>query len=244
MDLEFSRLVNQAAESTSSGRWAAVNTRIGALAAHPGQDNEWWAQLFGALCYQNFSEYLLLKKDYENRTTDDVALLAWRARNLLELCVWSVYCAKSRENAPAGVYEDAGRDVRGILDAFIKWGTTTTQSSDWLDPIAAAKMTLADRALHNDGIRSLDGRFKEVRDAAKECGLGDHFAVSYKMLSKFAHATSMRILAPKDERRKNACATFSSATVVFVSPGLSMLLKDHFSRRVNSEHDSPRSWHG
>ena len=219
MDLEFSRLVNQAAEIASSGRWAAVNTCIGALAAHPGEDNEWWAQLFGALCYQDFSEYLLLKNDYENRTTDDVALLAWRARNLLELCVWSVYCAKSRENARC-VYEDADRDVRGILDAFIKWGTVTTQSSDWLDPIAAAKTKLADRALHNDGIRSLDGRFKEVRDAAKECGLGDHFAVSYKMLSKFAHATSMRILAPKDERREsvlrdlffsNGCLCFTGA---------------------------------
>jgi len=202
MDPEFSRLVDQAAEIASSGRWAAVNARIEALAANPGADNPWWVQLLGALCSQNFSEYLLLKEVYENPTRDDATLLAWRARNLLELSVWSTYCAKSRENARR-VYEDAGRDVRGVFDVFMKWGTATAQPSDWSDPLAAAKLNLSERALRNEGIQSLDGAYKQVSDAAKECGIGDHFAVSYKVLSKFAHPTAMRILASPDEQRES-----------------------------------------
>ncbi len=50
MDPEFSRLVNEAADVAASGRWAAVNARIEALAAKPGADNAWWVQLFASLC--------------------------------------------------------------------------------------------------------------------------------------------------------------------------------------------------
>ena len=32
--------------------------------------------------------------------------------------------------------------------------------------------------------------------------MGEHFSLSYKMLSKFAHPTAMRILAPPDEKRE------------------------------------------
>lgn len=196
---EFCRLIEEAAAIATSGRWAAVNARIKALAANPGADNEWWVQLFASLCSQNFSEYGSLKRAYEDKEHDDSALLAWRARNLLELSVWSAYCAKSRDNARR-VYEDAGRDVRGIFDAFMKWGAATGQSSDLLDPIWAARQDLAARALALDGIDSLDGPYKAVSDAAKECGIGEHFSLSFKLLSKFAHPTAMRILAPPDEK--------------------------------------------
>jgi Family of unknown function (DUF5677) len=202
MHNEFSILIDQAAKIASSGRWEAVNAHIQLLASNPRADNAWWVQLFGALCSQNFSEYLLLKKAYESPARDDSAALAWRARNLLELSVWSIYCAKNRENARR-FYEDAGRDVHGILDAFIKWGMATTQPSDWMDPLAVAKLDLADQALRSDGIHSLEGPYKEVREAAKESGIGDHFAVSYKMLSKFAHPTAMRVLASYDEQRES-----------------------------------------
>src|SRR5712691_8255186 len=36
---------------------------------------------------------------------------------------------------------------------------------------------------------------------AKESGIGDHFSLSYRMLSKFAHPTAMQILAPPDEAK-------------------------------------------
>jgi hypothetical protein len=59
------------------------------------------------------------------------------------------------------------------------------------------------RRAASEGIETLDGTYKEVSEAAKECGIGSQFSVSYKMLSKFAHPTAMRILARPDET-KNA----------------------------------------
>jgi hypothetical protein len=41
MDPEFQRLVDAAAEVAASGRWAAVNDRIKALAENPGPDHDW-----------------------------------------------------------------------------------------------------------------------------------------------------------------------------------------------------------
>src|SRR5713101_2424593 len=112
MDPEFSRLVDEAANIAARGRWAAVNERIKHLAANPGADNDWWVQLFASLCSQVFSEYLFLKRAHEEKR-DEASLLAWRARNLLELSVWCLYCSKSRENARR-LYADAGRDVLGL----------------------------------------------------------------------------------------------------------------------------------
>jgi hypothetical protein len=198
MNPEFSRLVDEAANVAASGRWAAVNERIEQLSANPGVNNGWWVQLIGSLCFQVFSEYLSLKRAHEERR-GEAALLAWRARNLLELSVWSLYCSKSRENARR-LYEDAGRDVLGLFSAFTKWGTATAKDPDWLDLFTGAKQDLSKRAA-SDGIASLDGNYKEVSEAAKESGIGDHFSLSYRMLSKFAHPTAMRILAPPDEAK-------------------------------------------
>jgi hypothetical protein len=99
------------------------------------------------------------------------------------------------------LYEDAGRDVLGLLSAFTKWGTATSQDPESLDLITGAKQDLSQRAI-GDGIASLDGPFKEVRDAAIEAGIGDHFPLSHKMLSKFAHPTAMRILAAPDKAKE------------------------------------------
>ena len=201
MHPEFSRLVNQATDIGESGRWATVNARIEDLAANPGENNDWWVQLVGGLCSQNFSEYNSLKRAHENTQNGTATLLAWRARNLLELSVWSNWCTKSRDQG-RGVYEDALRDYRDIFDAFIKWGTATAQPTDWLDPIATAKQDLSRRALLLDGIESLEGNYKRVSEAAKECGIGEHFALSYKLLSKFAHPTAMQISVVPDKQQE------------------------------------------
>jgi len=117
MDPEFSRLVDEAANIAAPGRWAAVNKGIKHLAANSGADNDWWVQLFASLCSQVFSEYLFLKRAHEEKR-DEASLLAWRARNLLELSVWCLYCSKSRENARR-LYADAGRDVLVDLPARV-----------------------------------------------------------------------------------------------------------------------------
>jgi hypothetical protein len=200
MHAAFSRLVDGAADIAASGRWAAVNERIKQLATHPGPDNAWWVEIFTSLCAQTFSEYLALKRAHEEHR-GDASLLAWRARNLLELSVWALYCAKSRDSARR-LFEDAGRDARELIDAFTKWGRATAQDSDWLDSFTGAKLALSERAA-SEGVDSLDGSFKPVSQAAQECGMGHHFSLSFKTLSKFAHPTAMLILAPPDKAKTN-----------------------------------------
>jgi hypothetical protein len=195
MDPEFSRLVVEAASISTSGRWTTVNEAIERLCANPGTGNEWWVQVFASLCAQVFSEYLSLKHSYEGKS-DVTSLLAWRARNLLELSMWSLYCSKSRENAWR-FYEDAGRDVIGIFDAFTKWGTATGQDAVWLADIDNGKKNEMARQAIAHPATSPEGRFKDVREAAEEVGFSEHFKVGFKMLSKFTHPTSMQILGTR-----------------------------------------------
>jgi hypothetical protein len=223
---EFAKFVNDAAYIKVSGRWSALNAKIERLAARPGVGNEWHVQLFGSICYQILSEYHRLESAYSVER-ENASLLAWRARNLLELSVWSTYFSKSRENARR-LYEDAGRDVLDLLSAFEKWGHATAQSTDWLDPLASGKQDLSQRAVA-EGIETLEGSYKRVADAAKDCGMTDHFAVSFKILSKFAHPTAMQILGAPDKSRNalqrdcffsQGCLFFTGAFVALESAAL------------------------
>jgi Family of unknown function (DUF5677) len=197
MNPEFSRSVDEAAKIGASGRWGAVNAAIERIAANPGVDNAWYVQVLGALCSKVFSEYMLLKTAYASRHDGDVALLAWRARNLLELAVWSTYCTKSKENARR-FYVDVGRDVLDVYGAFEKWGSATAQCTYWLQLFTNAKQDVSRRAA-SEGIETLEGPYTQVSKVAKECGMEIHFKTAFKMFSKFAHPTAMQIMTPPDD---------------------------------------------
>jgi hypothetical protein len=192
----FSRFVDDATDIKSSGRWTALNGHIKQVAASPGADNEWYVQLFGQLCYQVLSEYRLLQDAHMAKRDGDAQLLAWRARNLLELSVWAEYFAKSRDNARR-LYEDAGRDAHELVAVFERWGQASGQSIDWLNSLANGKTDLATRAA-KEGIATLDTRYMRVDDAAAECGLREHYKIMSKMLSKFVHPTALQILGLVD----------------------------------------------
>jgi hypothetical protein len=196
----FSQFVTDAANIKESGRWAAMNEKIACLAKSPGGGNAWQVQLLGALCFQVFSEYLRLQ-DARAAEPTDPSLLAWRARNLLELSVWSAYFAMSRENARR-LYEEAGRDAKNVLDVFEQWGQVAGQPVDWLSAIGDSKNDLSRRAA-SEGIESLDGRYMRIEDAAGECGLRDMFKTMNKLLSKFAHPTAMQILGMADDEQQS-----------------------------------------
>jgi hypothetical protein len=164
MDPEFSKLFDDAENTKTSGRWAAVNEEIKRLASNPGADNAWYIKLFISLCYNVVSEYLLIKTAHAEQHKGDVSLLAWRARNLLELSVWAMYFSKSKENARR-LYEDAGRDVRDLFGAFKAWGEKTAQSdADWLNAFSQ-RAALA-------GIETLDGSYKRIADVSTRAPLG------------------------------------------------------------------------
>ena len=59
---------------------------------------------------------------------------------------------------------------RIVYGAFEKWGSTTAQGTDWAQVFTNAKDDLSQRAAL-DGIESLEGSYKQVSAAAKECGM-------------------------------------------------------------------------
>jgi hypothetical protein len=195
----FSQFVVDAANIQECGRWAAMKEEVVCLAKNPGVGNAWQVQLLGALCFQVFSEYRRLQ-DARTAERTDPSLLAWRARNLLELSVWCTYFARSPENARR-LYEDACRDARDLLHVFEQWGQGAGQAVDWLSAIADGKNDLSRRAA-SEGIGSLDGRYMLVAKAANDCGLNDGFKNMNKMLSKFAHPTAMQILGMVDDEKR------------------------------------------
>lgn len=150
----------------------------------------------GGLLSKVFAEYLSLKRAFDDK--GEPSLLAWRARNLLELSIWSHYCSKTEEHAHR-LYEDAGRDEIGIYKEFSKWGTATSKDQGFLDIFSEASKNLEQRAM-KEGIFLLQGKFKEVADAAKELGLGHHYNLSNRMLSKFAHPTALSILSVANQK--------------------------------------------
>lgn len=198
MDPEFARFAEDAENIRTSGRWAQLNQRIEELCADPGDCEAWRVKVLAGLAYSVFAEYVAMKKAAKEETP---ALLAWRARNLLELVVWSMFCSKSKTNARR-FYEDAGRDAKDIYAAFIKWGEGK-QAKDWLKPLEMAGQELQNRA-RTEGIDSLDGSYKGVNEAAVECGIQNHYQLIFKLLSKFAHPTAMQVVANPDNKRDKA----------------------------------------
>jgi hypothetical protein len=218
MNPDFEKFIHDASEIADSGRWAAMNKRIATLAANPGKADDWHVQLFGSLVAQIFSEYLLVKQEFSAKRNGDASLLAWRARNLLELSIWCKSFATSKANARR-IYEDAGRDAYDLFAAFETWGDNTAQADEWTQPFVDAKSALAERAAA-EGIDPLDKSYTQVSNAAKECGLEAHFKLSFKFLSKFAHPTAMQILGYNDDAKTElqremffalACNFFHSA---------------------------------
>jgi hypothetical protein len=229
MDKPFSGSVESAASIATSGRWDALNESVKQCFARGGSKDElWYRQLFAGLCLRVFSEYLALKQAYaEEPAKDDISLLSWRARNLLELSVWTNFCTKDRDNARR-FFEDLGRDANGVLNAFKKWGEATGQSPGWFKPGADARDELSNRAAAR-GVDTIDKRFTDVREAAADIGIGDHFNLAYKFLSKFAHPTAMLILSSSESKQMQREWVFGNGCLFFTGAFTAL---EVFSQRV------------
>jgi hypothetical protein len=175
----------------TSGRRNTLNAAIERLAKnYVGREDVWYLQTLSGLTFLILTEYNLLKEANDDQRRYSVSVVAWRARNLLELFVWAVYCMGGIPNARR-IYEDAGRDVTDMYSAFQKWGQATAQDADFISRFADAKQDLARRAAA-EGIEELDASYARVSTIAKEVGMGDHFSVGFKLLSKWAHPTAMQ----------------------------------------------------
>ncbi len=196
----FPGMVNLANQIATCGRWDALNNAIERLAkSYAGREDVWYLQTLSGLTFLTLTEYNFLKEANGDKRGDTVSLVAWRARNLLELAVWAVYCMGGIEKVRR-LYEDAGRDAADMYNAFQKWGEATAQDANFVSRFVNAKQELAQRAAA-EGIEELDASYMRVASVAKEIGMGDHFSVGYKLLSKWAHPTVMQMLSVEDEEK-------------------------------------------
>lgn len=80
----------------------------------------------------------------------------------------------------------------GLCRAFAKLSAATGSERSTASATDQAESELLNRAAAQ-GIESLDGAFRPVSEAAKEIGMGEHFA----------HPTAMRVLAPPDDEKSS-----------------------------------------
>ena len=124
----------------------------------------------------------------ETMSKDGLPVVAWVARNLLELLVWVRYCGASRDNAWR-FHEDALRDTKGLVDLHAK-SCAAMGLVDETSEIAAQKLRQV--ASENLGFDEIGSDYRRVSKAAETPGVGlkNLFGPFNQTLSKFAHPTA------------------------------------------------------
>jgi hypothetical protein len=128
-----------------------------------------------------------------------ISMVAWLARNILELLIWIRYCSKSPELAQKFL-TDSIRDTIETLEVGKKLAPNP-------EALAGAKDTLIKTATE-DGYQDLDEQFTYVSEAAKEIGAAEAFKIYNKLLSKFAHPTAMLVFSNRKESDEQVKKTF------------------------------------
>lgn len=144
------------------------------------------------------TEYECIKHDYYHNQYTSRSLLAWRARNLLEINTWCRFCCDQPENAEI-FFEDAGKDQLELEEQLEKWGKDTNQPPEWFENIIDNKKYIHEQAAKR-GITELNSKYVSPSNAAKNLNHDKTFKIHNKILSKFVHPTAMLILSKETEK--------------------------------------------
>jgi hypothetical protein len=133
-------------------------------------------------------------------TEKDIQYAAFGLRNLLELFVWEMYCAASKENAHR-LQQDSARDAVGMVRAIEAMPTNIENIASFEQSMANARIALQSFAAVA-GIEDTDSNFYSVSSAARSIDpqLGSLYRSLNKFLSKLVHPTAMsiKVLWPPD----------------------------------------------
>jgi hypothetical protein len=164
-------------------------------------------------------------------TAQHIQQIAWATRNLLELSIWSEYCAQSSDNADR-FSTDSLRDGIGIIQAMENLSSLPTKDPRTLEMLATNKIQIhtAKRQLSDGakklGISNLDHRYKDVRDVAKELGQAKAYKHANVLLSKFVHPTALIVTGDFDSSWIKAMIDgFVEIAVAFANGGLDDIAK-------------------
>ena len=119
-----------------------------------------------------------------------LSTVAWNARNMAEMWIWTKYCGSSKENAWR-FHSDALRDSKGIvlsLAQLNKFAGSRWEQEQHMDEI------LDHVAQTRLGLDSIDASYASVSSAAKEMGLSEWYLPTDRFLSKCAHPTAILVI--------------------------------------------------
>ncbi len=119
-----------------------------------------------------------------------LAIVAWHARNLLELAIWTEYCIQSPENGVRfGV--DAVRDFDDIIKLISQDEIEANpEAKKHIQEFKAARSILATTITAEE----LSKRYTSVRTAASAIGKLTQYENTMKLLSKWAHPTAVAVM--------------------------------------------------
>jgi hypothetical protein len=187
--------IDWAAYMFSSGRYKALWDKVSCQNTFKENDSQ-VRTVFIRLLQRLEIEYRSLGHDYSKNEYTSLSLLAWRARNLLELDAWSRFCCTNKNNAKA-FFKEGAKDYLDLRENLQKWGEKTNQPLDWHKEQEAAK-ELAFLEARRLGINDLNSDIMTACKAAQKCGFGDAFKIHNKMLSKFVHPTAYYLFLHDD----------------------------------------------
>jgi hypothetical protein len=114
-----------------------------------------------------------------------IGAIAWFAGNLLELLIWSEYCASSQANAKEFLL-DAARDAFDVLD--IPEDVMAAPNS-----LQARRQMLIGRDKEHGF--NIEDSYTRVANAAEKLGKAEMFKYWNKTFSKFAHPTAFVVIS-------------------------------------------------
>jgi hypothetical protein len=178
----------------------------------------WHLNVLIGIAHEALKMQFHLKRAYKER---ELNYLAWAARNLLELRIWSMYVAKSEQNAwrfHQDQFIDGLTSIRPMEKAADKIGSTV--DAEFLRSTAAALRSMLTPLADNAGVTEANG-YLSPKLVARELGIAGKFEVHNTITSKLLHATGLSVLVAGDE--VSTTSTIDSCFVYAASNALSIL---------------------
>lgn len=188
-------------------------------------DEKWFSDALRSLFSELIMNYMLAVKAFGEAGPYPIAKpseLAWRTRNLLEICTWIDYFLRNRVLARS-LYEDKTRDCLDWVRTAEKMGElfkdhlVPTTFKSCMQELAGVKRRTLEHAVKHGIVDPLDP-FTRISDAAELMGYREVFSSFNKFLSKLAHPTAFTIFTCPDEAYINVMSdlflTLSSACFV------------------------------
>jgi hypothetical protein len=157
-------------------------------------DERWYVDIFVALALGIEGSYRDLNLAFDDHRLNRVA---WAARNLMELELWSHFVTVSRVNAKE-FHDDRLVDGKDLMTRLIGLLSPHDPLKPFLDPITQMDMKL-DSEMALAGIED-DRTHIKIASIAKSRGTQAEYYTMNSLLSKLVHPTAFSILAAIDEK--------------------------------------------